>query len=149
MQPIELYTWLVSLGRKESCASDHDGRVLLGSGPFQSNSSQAVLWTRTQGLRNLGTLPSGNSSSAAAIDDFGLVVGQSTTASTPDIGHAMLWSPRSGMWDLNDLIRANSGWVLNSATGINIWGQIVGSGTVNGQSHGFLLTPKKLLERKK
>ena len=46
--------------------------------------------------------------------------------------------------DLNTLISSTSGWVLNSATGINIWGQIVGSGTLNGQSHGFLLTPRKL-----
>jgi probable HAF family extracellular repeat protein len=42
---------------------------------------------------------------------------------------------------LNTLIRPNSGWVLNTATGINVWGQIVGSGMRNGQPHGFLLTP--------
>jgi hypothetical protein len=45
------------------------------------------------------------------------------------------------MEDINARIRAGSGWVLNSVSGINFWGQIVGSGTFNGQSHGFLLTP--------
>ena len=60
------------------------------------------------------------------------------------IGHPFTWSERSGMQDLNTLIRANSGWVLNSVSGINIWGQIVGSGTFNGEPHGFLLTPKEL-----
>ncbi|MFZ0279277.1 MAG: hypothetical protein WA254_02780 [Candidatus Sulfotelmatobacter sp.] len=46
------------------------------------------------------------------------------------------------MHDLNTLISASSGWVLNSATDINVWGQIVGEGTLNGAPHGFLLTPK-------
>jgi probable HAF family extracellular repeat protein len=30
--------------------------------------------------------------------------------------------------------------VLQSATGINASGQIVGEGTLNGKQHGFLLT---------
>jgi hypothetical protein len=89
---------------------------------------------------------------------FGQVIGSSgnTDYSTWDqdtpfevTGRPFVWSERSGMQDLNTLISPSSGWVLNSATGINIWGQIVGSGTLNGQSHGFLLTPKKLLRRKK
>jgi hypothetical protein len=58
------------------------------------------------------------------------------------IGRPFIWTQRNGMKDLNTLISAKSGWVLNSATGINFWGQIVGSGTLNGKPHGFLLTPK-------
>jgi hypothetical protein len=46
------------------------------------------------------------------------------------------------MEDLNTLIPASSGWTLNSAADINLWGQIVGSGMLNGQAHGFLLTPR-------
>jgi probable HAF family extracellular repeat protein len=45
------------------------------------------------------------------------------------------------MQDLNSLIPAGSGWVLNDAYGINERGQIVGDGTINGQSLAFLLTP--------
>jgi hypothetical protein len=44
------------------------------------------------------------------------------------------------MQDLNTLIPV-SDWVLNSVSDINVWGQIVGSGTLNGETHGFLLTP--------
>jgi probable HAF family extracellular repeat protein len=44
------------------------------------------------------------------------------------------------MLDLNKLIPSGSGWALSSATGINISGQIVGNGTINGQQHAFLLT---------
>jgi probable HAF family extracellular repeat protein len=137
---------MVDLGAWTPAAINDLGQVV-GSGPFQSNSSQAVLWARHRGLRDLGTLPGGKSSSAAAIDDFDLVVGQSTTAGSPYTPHAMLWSQHSGMWDLNDLISANSGWVLSSATGINILGQVVGYGTINGQEHAFLLTPKLRLKK--
>ena len=46
------------------------------------------------------------------------------------------------MFDLNSFIPANSGWTLQSATGINDNGEIVGDG-VNPQGYGeaFLLTP--------
>jgi len=46
------------------------------------------------------------------------------------------------MKDLNRLIPSGSGWVLSEATGINDAGQIVGSGTVHGQQHAFLLNPR-------
>jgi probable HAF family extracellular repeat protein len=45
------------------------------------------------------------------------------------------------MQNLNDLIPADSGWVLSEAHGINDAGQIVGVGTVGGLFHAFLLTP--------
>jgi hypothetical protein len=45
------------------------------------------------------------------------------------------------MLDLNNLIAPASGWVLNTARAINKSGQIVGTGTVGGHSHAFLLTP--------
>jgi len=44
------------------------------------------------------------------------------------------------MNDLNSLIPAGSGWELQRAAGINDAGQIVGTGTINGQTHGFLLS---------
>jgi probable HAF family extracellular repeat protein len=44
--------------------------------------------------------------------------------------------------DLNSLIPADSGWILNSATAINNKGQIVGFGiNPNGVQHAFLPTP--------
>lgn len=54
--------------------------------------------------------------------------------------HAILW--QSGkVFDLNALIPASSGWVLEEARGINEAGQIVGRGTYHGKEHAFLLTP--------
>jgi probable HAF family extracellular repeat protein len=47
------------------------------------------------------------------------------------------------LWDLNQLIPENSGWILKEATDINNDGQIVGSGEIDGEIHAFLLTPIK------
>lgn len=44
-------------------------------------------------------------------------------------------------FSLNDLIAADSGWTLVSATAINNRGQIVGSGIIGRETHGLLLTP--------
>jgi probable HAF family extracellular repeat protein len=90
------------------------------------------------GLRHdLGTL-GGNASQALALNDLGEVVGFADTAT--GARHAFLYSG-GVMVDLNGLLPPGSGWVLNQATGINDSGQIVGEGTINGQTHGFLLSP--------
>ena len=112
--------------------------------------THAVLWTASGEISDLGALPGDTFSTASNINFFGQVIGSSGDTATCDygfspyevIGRPFIWTKRSGMRDLNTLISAKSGWVLNSATGINFWGQIVGSGTLNRKPHGFLLTPK-------
>ena len=105
----------------------------------------AVLWSKTGAISDLGTLPGDTVSMAVAINLFGKVVGTSgntfgqTTGEV--VGRPFIWSASNGMQDLNTLIPAG-GWVLNSVSDINVWGQIVGSGTLDGESHGFLLTPQ-------
>jgi len=110
----------------------------------------AVLWTRSETILDLGTLPGDTLSTALKINLFGQVIGSSGNsmslsqhlATITVIGRPFVWSEHSEMADLNTLIRSGSGWVLNSVSDINFWGQIVGSGTFDGETHGFLLTPK-------
>jgi hypothetical protein len=63
---------------------------------------------------------------------------------------AFIWTPTSGIRDLNDLIPSSAGVILMQATGINASGQIVALGrSVNntqlpqheGWDKAFLLTP--------
>jgi probable HAF family extracellular repeat protein len=123
---------------------------LNGNGAFH-----AVLWSTRGAISDLGTLPGDTLSAASKINFFGLVIGTSGNTTVPILynafferwfyqgvaGRPFIWTQRSGMKDLNTLISPNSGWVLNTATDINFWGQIVGEGMLNGQPHGFLLTP--------
>jgi uncharacterized membrane protein len=121
---------------------------------------RAVMWTRDGTIRDLGTLSSDTESVAKKINLFGLVIGNSGTTwfswdplyiggekyawfSQPIdvVGRPFVWSQRTGMRDLNTLIPQNSGWILQSAIDLNVWGQIVGQGTRNGQPHGYMLTP--------
>lgn len=54
--------------------------------------------------------------------------------------HAFVWV-NGVTTDLNTLMPASCNWVLNSASDVNNAGYIVGTGTVNGTPHGFLLIP--------
>ena len=96
-------------------------------------------------LIDLGTLNGGLTSSAADINELNQVVGTSwlgtqlASASDPTQYHAFLWEDGQ-MTDLNALIPADSGWILTAATAINDNGDIVGTGLLDGEVHGFLLS---------
>ena len=126
----------------------------LGSAPGQAEAINArgtvAGWAQVAGgyhhaflgtaasLTDLGTL-GGLMSQANAVSNTGDAVGTADVAA--GAAHAFLY--RHGvMSDLNSAIPAASGWVLESATGVNSEGEIVGVGTVNGVEHAFLLVPK-------
>ena len=93
----------------------------------------AFFWD-TGRMTDLGTLPGDRQSGANALNARGEVVGYSGE-------RACLW--RGGKaYDLNALLPANSGWVLQGAAGINNRGQIVGTGMHAGKKRGYLLTPR-------
>ena len=77
-----------------------------------------------------------------AINDRGQIVGSGTYTATGGSPpqHAALLSPGAAI-DLNTLIDPAAGWVLSYGAGLSNVGQIVGTGTINGQTHAFLLTP--------
>lgn len=81
----------------------------------------------------------GNVFSANSINDATLVVGSQQISTTTS--QAVLWEDGE-LLDLNTLIPADSGWELVSASKINNKNQIIGTGKINGESRGFLLTPE-------
>lgn len=99
----------------------------------------AFEWTAAGGMKDLGTL-GGAQSYAYGINDAGTVVGYSLTSS--DASHGFI-DANGLMLDLNDFLPLNSGWTITAAYGINASGEIVGTGTLNGQSYGIELTPSE------
>ena len=105
---------------------------------------RGYVWLPSTGMQFLRPLEGDTQSAAYAINDAGVVVGRSALPH-PDVATQLLHAAAT-RWDngtptdLNTLITV-PGWSLQQAVGINNRGEIVGTGTFNGQRHGFLLTP--------
>ncbi|MEB3340612.1 DUF3466 family protein, partial [Okeania sp.] len=106
---------------------------------------KAFLWDSSKGIQDLGSLTTGSSASRAfGINNLTQVVGESDNK-------AFLWedtnnnqqSDPNEVVDLNELIPDDSDWTLEVARDINDAGEIVGSGSLNGETHAFLLIPEK------
>jgi probable HAF family extracellular repeat protein len=100
---------------------------------------KCVLWNQDGTITDLGA--SGSDCVAKGINNKGWVVGSVSTNTPNPESRAFLWRKNQGVEDLNNLIRPNSGWVLNSANSINDAGYITGDGIVNGKNRAFLLIP--------
>jgi uncharacterized membrane protein len=116
-------------GRTEICTSscsvwDLNGRgQVVGLIPGRDPTTwQAFLYTPDAGLRTLGTLGGGRSS-ASAISDSGVVVGnaQLEGAATGDLGHAFIYDAREANPRLRDMnvVYDAQGWTLQAANDVN------------------------------
>ena len=136
-------TYLYSGGALTNLGSDFGITGINQSGQIVAyndlgNGIDAVVYSGGQ-WHDLGA-PNPFGSVGFGINNFGQVVGYGPTLPDSSINHALLYS--GGSWfDLNSLVNPSSGWILGKAVGINDSGQIVGIGTLHGQSAGFLLTP--------
>lgn len=113
--------------------------IIVGSSSLPGDAQTDAFVYVNGSMNDIGTL-GGSFSQANAINDAGQVVGFSRTAGDAD-RHAVLWTPNTGMLDLNLLIPANSGWDLQGANSISNNGRIVGAGLHNGAGHAFMLVP--------
>lgn len=122
------------------------GEVVGASQSSADGNIHPFLWTQEAGMLDLGE-PAGAFVTAITcchtINNKGQIVGFSLGADGP---HAYLWE-HGTMTDLNTVIPANSGWVLQFSSSISDRGQIVGYGVNgSGETHGFLLTPVGLAQ---
>jgi probable HAF family extracellular repeat protein len=99
---------------------NESGQAVGGSGYPHGAETHAFFWEKQGGIRDLGTLPGGDYSSAFAINDSGVVVGVSNTSTST---HAFSWTTTQGLRDLGTLPGTNA----SSALAINNQGQIAGS----------------------
>jgi len=121
------------------------GQVAGYSVTFDGKSFHAFVSDAAGNLHALGSL-GGTSSVAYGINSFGAVVGESDQG---DGAHALLWTPNGTPVDLNQFVAPSSGWMLESARGINDLGDITGYGSLTLdspggtviQTHAFLLIP--------
>ena len=98
-----------------------------------TGNSQAYVYENGN-LTELGYLGAGTDSSAYAINEEGVIVGSSNNS-------AFIWSANNNLLNLNDLLPDGSDWTnLSVASDINDLGQIVGWGTINGETHAFLIS---------
>jgi probable HAF family extracellular repeat protein len=121
------------------------GQVAGYSASFDGTSFHAFVTDVAGNLHALGSM-GGTATLAYGINISGSVVGESDLGGS---AHAVLWAPNGTPFDLNQFVNPASGWVLESARGINDLGQITGYGTLTfestagliTQTHAFLMVP--------
>jgi len=96
----------------------------------------------TRKMIDLGTL-GGNNSKAYGINSKGDTTGTAARADNKMVAFVAL---QNHMYDLQKLLVKGSGtgWLLQMGRSINDIGQIVGTGTYNGQLRAFVASPAKL-----
>ncbi len=125
-------------GASQGNAVNDNGHVA-GWSASDSGTSHAFAYLGQQMVDLQTSLFKGWSSQALSINNSDWVVGQLSLSGGGS--SAFLWTAASGMVNLNSLVSNLSGWSLESATGINDHGQIVGYGLLNGKTRGFILDP--------
>jgi probable HAF family extracellular repeat protein len=149
---VEAETWVnltdllpaYQFGRGRSELQDiSESNVATGRG-WDGTFHRGLTWSQAQGFTFLPAIPGGliDRVYPRGINAAGTVVGFADI--TPQVPHAFVWTATEGMRDLNDLVVAPPGFILDWALKINDQGWIVGIGHYGpawGTSRGFVLRP--------
>lgn len=118
----------------------NDSGVVTGWGATTPTSGVSQIFRWDGEMHALGCPAGTIHCEALAINARGDVVGEALVSITDG---EVAFLHRDGVFHrLDDLVQDSAGWRLGIAVSVNDAGQIVGTGTLNGAPHGFLLTPK-------
>lgn len=125
-------------GSGRACAVDASGRAggFTTSGSGTGTANRAFVFVRGAPV-TVDTFAGSAESNVAAIAN-GVSVGWFTANNA---ANAFVHVDENGSANLNDLIAAGSGWLLDRALAVNTAGQIAGNGRLNTQPRAFRLTP--------
>jgi probable HAF family extracellular repeat protein len=110
------------------------------AGEYYSEHGIGTVFHRKGVTTDIGLLPGDYRIRPSDINNRDWMVGSGEGAG--EVYRAFLYADGE-LYDLNDLIPVDSGWVLFQASAINDRGEIVGYGAYNGRESGFRLTPRK------
>ncbi len=126
-------------GTSNVTAAINNAGQVVGQSTLAGNTNTHAFLYSGGVAKDLGALNPTDFSYANGLNEFGKVVG---TSSTQAGVYSAFYYDGTSMINLNQHLDASSvGWTLSEATSINDLGQIVGYGMIGGQQHAFLLTP--------
>jgi len=118
--------WLNNYGEVVGCSDTKNSEGYPCTGLVAGQ--HAFLWSKSTGMRDLGTVAGGNVSGATGVNDSGTVVGYSNIKGQPATNFVgFLWTPGGGMVNLGTLAGGNS----SAAFEINSSGMIAGDSFVS------------------
>jgi len=120
----------------------NDSGQITGAAYLKGNTGPHVFLFSNGKMTDLDRRGGAVQSWGSAINSSGVIAGRMQVKGGPFVNYHAMVVMNGKMQDLNKLIPANSGWVLDEANGINDAGQIVGYGEFQGNTRGFLLTPQ-------
>lgn len=116
----------------------NDSGVVAGFAFSTSGQVRAIRWTSLTGMQGLDSLPGGLNSTATGINNLSQIVGYSSSAGQSNNWHACWWPKSTGVipTDLGTL----HGYIVSSASAINLHGAIVGDSSTTATTHAILWT---------
>lgn len=108
------------------------GEVVGHASYLNTNSQRPIIWSYTDGIQDLAGNELGRGE-AVSINNYSQIIGHFNN-------RPMIWIDKKA-YAISNLVNPSSAWQLSEVVDINDRGQITGTGTINGQTHAFLLTP--------